>query len=124
MEQCRGNEEVLKAYLTAILKRMMEDNVQVQVAVCATLAEALNQDGQCIEPYINDIVQVFKYVSDKYKKTSLEKLYDAIAALSYNVAHAKIQNPAIESVLMEIMVKKWNESQFNDRESVFLVGII
>ena len=42
--QGKANAEITKGYLTEILKRMMEDNTQVQEAACTALSKILNSN--------------------------------------------------------------------------------
>jgi len=101
---------------------MMEDDSQVCNASCTALAKTATENGQGIENYIGDIVEVFKVVVDKYQKNTLANLYDTITAVTVNVAKAKIQDSAVQNTLVSLIIKKWNESQFNDLESIYLVG--
>jgi len=101
---------------------MMEDDSQVCHAACTALAQTANENGQGIEVYANDIVEVFKIVVDKYQKTALANLYDTIRTFTVNVARAKIQDPDVQKTLVSLVIKKWEESQFSDLESIYLVG--
>lgn len=121
-DQGRANPEILKAYLIEILKRLMDDDPQVQESACTALSKLATEDGQLIEPYLNDIIQVFKTVSDQYKKKSLANLFDTMSSLVCNIAKKKVQDPVVENTLMDILIKQWNKSQFCDLESIYLVG--
>jgi len=116
-----SNEEILRNYLLKILNAMMEDDSQVCNAACTALAKTATENGQGIENYLADIVEVFKVAVDKYQKNNLANLYDTISAVTVNVAQAKIQDPSVQNTLVSILIKKWNESQFNDLESIYLV---
>lgn len=35
-----------------------------------------------------------------------------------------MQDSRLQSTIMDILMKKWNDSHFNDRESIYLVGNI
>jgi len=120
--QGKVDANIMKDYLTEILKAMMENNTQVQNSACTALGKAISEYAQSIEPYLSDIVQVFEYVSNNYQKNNLANLYDVIALLAQNVARSKIQDEKIENILMGIIAKRWKESQFNDIESIYLVG--
>lgn len=50
-------------------------------------------------------------------------LYDAIGSLACNLPPELTQSPNVEPVLVELIVKKWNESNFDDVEATCLVGI-
>jgi len=68
--------------------------------------------------------QVIKIVSQKYsKKDTIKYLYDAIGSLAFNVKPEVVQSDAVEPILMEVIIQKWNESHFNDVEATVLVGI-
>jgi len=58
VEQSQGNPDVMKGYLTAVLKLMMEDNKKVQEASCSALSKVCNDGVDIIENYITDVVQV------------------------------------------------------------------
>ena len=123
--QGKSNPDITKGYLTEILQRMMEDNPQVQEAACTALSKMLNSNEESVqqlEQYIDDIIQVFEFVSSRYQKKSLAYLYDTIASLIYNVDKSRIQDPKVEEALMRILVKDWSQSEFNNLESIYLVG--
>lgn len=121
-DQGRTNAEILKAYLIEILKRLLDEDSQVQESACTALSRLVVEDGQLIEPFLDDIIQVFKTVSEQYKKKSLANLFDTMSSLVCNIAKKKVQNPVIENTLMDIIAKQWNKSQFCDIESIYLVG--
>jgi len=52
----------------------------------------------------------------------MKYLYDTIGSLAYNISKSTAQSENIEPILMEIIAKKWNESQFNTTEDTCLVG--
>jgi len=118
-------DDVKKEYLTVVLKLMMDDNKKVQEAACSALSKLCNDGTETIQDYINDVIQVIKLVSTKYnQKGTIKYLYDAIGSLAFNVSKEVIQSDAVETILMEVVVQKWNESHFNDVEATVLVGMI
>ncbi len=122
VRQSQDHPEVMKEYLTAVLKLMMEDNKKVQEASCSALSKVCNDGVDVIENFITDVVQVIKIVSSKYsKKDTIKYLYDAIGSLAFNVKPEVVQSDAVEPVLLEVLVEKWNESHFNDVEATVLV---
>jgi len=44
-----------------------------------------------------------------------------ISALSSNIPREKMQDSRLQSTILDILMKKWNDSHFNDRESIYLV---
>ena len=52
----------------------------------------------------------------------MTNLYDLIAALGANIPKEKLQDEHLQNTILEILIKKWNDSYFNDRESIYLVG--
>jgi len=52
----------------------------------------------------------------------LTNLYDLIAALARSIPKEKSQDEYLQNTILEILIKKWNDSFFNDRESIYLVG--
>jgi len=121
VEQGKIDQNVVITYLQKILQKMMDENSKVQEASCSALSKITYENPALVEQYIFDIMEVIKHVYENYQKKSLTNLYDVIASLSSTIPREKMQDPRLQSTILDILMKKWDQSHFNDRESIYLV---
>jgi hypothetical protein len=64
--------------------------VQVQEAACAAVSHFLGHGGECIFPYIAQLLDVFAVGFSKYQARNLLVLYEAVSTLSGTVVKATL----------------------------------
>lgn len=121
VEQGKQDQQLITTYLQKVLHKMMDESGRVQEAACSALSRIAFLNPPLIEKYVYDIIEIIKRVYEHYKKKSLTNLYDVIASLALTIPKEKLQELSLQNTILEIIMKKWNESPFNDRESISLV---
>mmetsp|Transcript_12222 Transcript_12222/g.16667 ORF Transcript_12222/g.16667 Transcript_12222/m.16667 type:complete len:922 (-) Transcript_12222:537-3302(-) len=101
-------QQQLDGVLSALLRRVMDQNKRVQEAACsalATLEEEAGARGELltrVNPILTTLMQAFA----TYQRKNLRILYDAIGTLADAVGSA-LAEPSLSSTLVPPLLAKW-----------------
>jgi transportin-1 len=101
-----NSDELLKSYLSELLKTMLDKESIVQEAACTAFITAITTKPEKLSPFFFDIIKIITMALEFYKGNSLLTLYDTISILTENYVEQFSNFETIQGLLL-LILKKW-----------------
>lgn len=101
--------------LTGLLKRILDPNKRVQEAACSAFATLEEEAADELPSRLEPILQHLMYAFDRYQRSNLRILYDAIGTLAECVG-SELSQAKYLNILMPPLVRKWDQILDHDKD--------
>ncbi len=101
---------------------MIDDNQLVQKAACSAFAALEEEAGPELAPYLELVLRKFLISFQKYAKSNILVLYDAVETLADAVGSA-LQSPTYVEILMPSLLERWSKLKDDNDELILLLQV-